>query len=105
MGIGPAFAIPKALDKAGLKIEDIDSWEVNEAFGSQAVYCTELLKIPKHKLNQRGGGIALGHPLGMTGSRMICTLFHELKRVNGKYGAVSMCIGSGMGACGIFERE
>lgn len=105
MGIGPAFAIPPALEKAGLKVEDIDVWEVNEAFASQATYSIETLKIPKSKLNRRGGAIALGHPLGMTGARMICTLFSELKRTNEKYGVVSMCIGTGMGAAGVFERE
>lgn len=105
MGIGPAIAIPAALKKAGLKIEDIDIFELNEAFASQATYCVEHLKIPKEKLNPRGGAIALGHPLGMTGSRMIVTLFHELERTAKKYGIVSMCIGTGMGAAAIFERE
>lgn len=105
MGIGPAVAIPAALENAGLQIKDIDVWEVNEAFASQATYCTELLKIPKDRLNRRGGAIALGHPLGMTGARMICTLFSELERTKEKTGVVSMCIGTGMGACGIFERE
>ena len=105
MGIGPAFAIPEALAKAGLGIPDIDIFEVNEAFASQATYCVEKLGIPKEKLNPRGGAIALGHPLGMTGSRMICTLFGELQRQQKRFGVVSMCIGTGMGAAGIFERE
>jgi acetyl-CoA acyltransferase 1 len=105
MGIGPAFAIPKALEKAGLTINDIDVYEVNEAFASQATWCVEHLKIPKDRLNRRGGAIALGHPLGMTGARMVCTLFSELKRTNQKTGVISMCIGTGMGAAGIFERE
>lgn len=105
MGIGPAFAIPKALDQAGLKISDIDCWEVNEAFASQATYSVDTLKIPRDKLNRRGGAIALGHPLGMTGARMICTLFSELERTNERTGVVSMCIGTGMGAAGVFERE
>lgn len=105
MGIGPAFAIPAALEKAGLKLSDIDVFEVNEAFASQATYCVNKLGIPKEKLNPRGGAIALGHPLGMTGARMIVTLFHELERTNKKRGLVSMCIGTGMGACGVFERE
>lgn len=105
MGIGPAFAIPKALEQCGLAVKDIDVWEVNEAFASQATYCTEHLKIPKEKLNRRGGAIALGHPLGMSGARMIVTLFHELERTKEKLGVVSMCIGTGMGAAGIFERE
>jgi len=105
MGIGPALAIPAALDVAGLKVSDIDSFEVNEAFAAQACYCVKKLGIPDSKLNQRGGAIALGHPLGMTGARMVSTLFAELKRVNGKYGVISMCIGTGMGAAGVFERE
>jgi len=105
MGIGPAVAIPAALKKAGLEIKDIDVFEVNEAFASQATYCVEKLGIPKEKLNPRGGAIALGHPLGASGNRMIVTLFHELERTGKKYGIVSMCIGSGMGACGVFERE
>ena len=78
---------------------------MNEAFASQATYSVEVLGIPYDKLNQRGGGIAIGHPLGATGAHMIVTMFHELERVNGKYGVVSMCIGTGMGAAGIFERE
>ena len=105
MGIGPAYAIPKALEKTGLGVKDIDIWEVNEAFASKATMSIEALKIPKDKLNPRGGAIALGHPLGMTGARMICTLFSELERTNQRYGVVSMCIGTGMGAAGVFERE
>lgn len=105
MGIGPAVAIPKALKQTGLGVPEIDVWEVNEAFASQATYSVEKLGIPYGKLNQRGGAIAFGHPLGATGARMITTMFHELERVNGKYGVVSMCIGTGMGACGVFERE
>jgi acetyl-CoA acyltransferase 1 len=105
MGIGPVFAIPKALENSGLKIQDINVWEVNEAFGSQATYSIETLKIPREKLNRRGGAIALGHPLGMTGARMICTLFAELERTKERFGVVSMCIGTGMGAAGVFEKE
>ena len=105
MGIGPAVAIPKALKQTGLGVTDIDVWEVNEAFASQATYSVETLGIPYDKLNQRGGGIAIGHPLGATGARMIVTMFHELERLNKKFGVVSMCIGTGMGAAGIFERE
>lgn len=105
MGIGPAFAIPKALDQAGLKMDDIDVFEINEAFASQATYCVQKLGVPKEKLNPRGGALAIGHPLGMTGSRMIVTLMSELERTNKKFGIVSMCIGTGMGAAGIFERE
>jgi acetyl-CoA acyltransferase 1 len=105
MGIGPAFAIPAALSKAGLDIKDVDIFEINEAFASQAAYCVKKLGVPKEKLNPRGGAIAIGHPLGMTGARMIVTLFSELERTKQKRGLVSMCIGTGMGACGIFERE
>ena len=105
MGIGPAFAIPDALKKAGLKTEDIDIFELNEAFASQATYCIEKLGIPLEKVNPRGGAIAIGHPLGATGARMTTTLFSELQRTGKRYGVVSMCIGTGMGACGIFERE
>ena len=105
MGIGPAYAIPAALEKAGCGLNDMDVFEINEAFASQATYCVEKLKVPREKLNPRGGAIACGHPLGMTGARMIVTLFHELERTNKKRGLVSMCIGTGMGACGVFERE
>ena len=105
MGIGPAFAIPAALKKAGLQINDIDIYEINEAFASQATYTVEKLGIPKSKLNPKGGAIALGHPVGATGARMIVTLFHELQRTNTRLGIVSMCMGTGMGACAIFERE
>lgn len=105
MGIGPAFAIPAALAKTGLEVKDIDVFEINEAFASQAVYCVEKLGVPKEKLNPRGGAIALGHPLGNTGSRQVVTLFHELERTANKYGVISMCIGTGMGAAGVFERE
>ena len=105
MGIGPAFAIPAALNKAGLTMDDIDIFEINEAFASQASYCVKTLGVPAEKLNPRGGAIALGHPLGMTGARMIVTLFSELERTGKKRGLVSMCIGTGMGACGVFERE
>ena len=105
MGIGPAYAIPAALDKAGLTLDQIDIFEINEAFASQASYCVKKLGVPKEKLNPKGGAIALGHPLGMTGSRMICTLMSELERTQKRFGVVSMCIGTGMGACGIFERE
>jgi len=105
MGIGPAYAIPAALQNCGLGMDDIDIFEINEAFASQASYCVNKLGVPAAKLNPKGGAMALGHPLGMTGSRMICTLFSELERTQKKFGLVSMCIGTGMGACGIFERE
>ncbi|KAK9396035.1 3-ketoacyl-CoA thiolase peroxisomal [Crotalus adamanteus] len=104
MGIGPAYAIPVALKKAGLTVDDIDVFEINEAFASQAVYCVEKLGIPMEKVNPLGGAIALGHPLGCTGARQVVTLLNELKR-RGKrgYGVVSMCIGTGMGAAAVFE--
>ncbi|XP_025095267.1 3-ketoacyl-CoA thiolase B, peroxisomal-like [Pomacea canaliculata] len=104
MGIGPAVAIPVALKKAGLTINDIEIFEINEAFASQAVYCVRELGIPLERVNPKGGAIALGHPLGCTGVRMIATLLHELKR-RGKrsLGVVSMCMGTGMGAAAVFE--
>ncbi|XP_074900658.1 3-ketoacyl-CoA thiolase, peroxisomal [Buteo buteo] len=104
MGIGPAYAIPVAVEKAGLTLSDIDIYEINEAFASQAVYCVEKLGIPMEKVNPLGGAIALGHPLGCTGARQVVTLLNELKR-RGKraYGVVSMCIGTGMGAAAVFE--
>ncbi len=105
MGIGPAFAIPKVLEKTGLTIDQIDIFELNEAFASQATYCANHLKIPAEKVNPKGGAIALGHPLGCTGARQIATLLPELKRQNKKYGLISMCIGTGMGAACILERE
>jgi len=105
MGIGPAVAIPAALQKAGLKVSDVDIYEINEAFASQAVYCVEKLGIDMKKVNPSGGAIALGHPLGVTGARQISTLYYGLKRSNGRYGVTSMCIGTGMGAAAVFERE
>jgi acetyl-CoA acyltransferase len=104
MGIGPLPAIQKLMKKTGLSIKDIDLFEVNEAFACQAVYCQRELGIPDEKLNVNGGAIALGHPLGCTGAKLTATLLHELQRRNGKYGVVSMCIGGGMGAAGLFER-
>lgn len=105
MGIGPAYAIPEALRKAGLSVGDIDIYEINEAFASQAVYCVEKLGIPMERVNPKGGAIALGHPLGATGARQIATLLHELKRrgKKGAFGVVSMCIGTGMGAAAVLE--
>lgn len=105
MGIGPAFAIPEALKNAGLTVNDVDVYEINEAFASQAIYSVEKLGIPFEKVNPNGGAIALGHPLGCTGARQIATLFNELRRTKGRYGVVSMCIGTGMGAAGVFELE
>ncbi|NXG70578.1 THIKB thiolase, partial [Baryphthengus martii] len=104
MGIGPAYAIPVAVEKAGLTLNDIDIYEINEAFASQAVYCVEKLGIPMEKVNPLGGAIALGHPLGCTGARQVVTLLNELKRRRKRaYGVVSMCIGTGMGAAAVFE--
>lgn len=104
MGIGPALAIPAALERAGLTVDDIDVFEINEAFASQAVYCVEKLGVPLHKVNPNGGAIALGHPLGCTGARQVVTLLHELRRRNKRaFGVVSMCIGTGMGAAAVFE--
>jgi len=105
MGIGPAVAIPEALDAAGLTMDQIDSFEINEAFAAQAAYCVKKLGVPNEKLNPLGGAIALGHPLGCTGSRQIATLLHHLRRTGGKTGVVSMCIGTGMGAAAVFEAE
>lgn len=105
MGIGPAFAIPAALKKANLSTDDIDIYEINEAFASQCLYSAKHLKLDLNKVNPRGGAIALGHPLGATGARQIKTLFSELERTGKKLGVVSMCIGTGMGAAGVFERE
>ncbi|OIW24672.1 acetyl-CoA acetyltransferase [Coniochaeta ligniaria NRRL 30616] len=109
MGIGPALAIPKLLNQVGLKNEDIDQWEVNEAFASQGIYCLRELDLIKDwengKVNPDGGAIALGHPLGATGARMTATLMHGLKRRGGEVGVVSMCVGTGMGMAGLFVRE
>ena len=104
MGIGPSVAIPKALDAAGLTLGDIGLIELNEAFASQAVYCIRKLGIDPEKVNVNGGAIALGHPLGCTGAKLTATLLHEMERRDVEYGIVSMCIGGGMGAAGIFKR-
>jgi len=105
MGVGPAFAIPEALKKANLTLKDIDLFEINEAFASQYVWSVEKLGIPFDKVNVNGGAIALGHPLGATGARQTASLFHELKRRKGKYGVVSMCCGTGMGAAMVYKNE
>lgn len=105
MGIGPAVAIPELLEKTGKKVADIDIWEINEAFASQATYCIEKLGISKDKLNPKGGAIALGHPLGCTGARQIATLIPEMFRTKAKLAVVSMCVGTGMGAAALIERE
>ena len=103
MGIGPVFAIPKLLERNGLKIDDIGLWEINEAFASQALYCRDRLGIDPAKLNVNGGGIAIGHPFGMTGSRLVGHALIEGKRRGVKYAVVSMCVAGGMGAAGLFE--
>jgi acetyl-CoA acetyltransferase family protein len=104
MGIGPVFAVPKLLAKQGLRVGDIDVWELNEAFASQVVYCRDRLGLPMERLNPNGGSIAIGHPFGMTGSRLVGTLASEMQRRKGRYGIVTMCVGGGQGAAALFER-
>ncbi|MCG8420944.1 MAG: thiolase family protein [Proteobacteria bacterium] len=103
MGIGPVPAIRKLLDKTGLKLDNIDLFEINEAFASQSVYVKQELGLPDDKLNVNGGAIALGHPLGCTGAKLTATALYELRRRGGKYAIVSMCIGGGQGAAGLYE--
>ena len=103
MGIGPVFAVPKLLEKAGLGIGDIDLWELNEAFASQCVYCRDRLEIDPEIYNVDGGSISIGHPFGMTGSRLVGHLVRELRNRGKRYGVVTMCIGGGQGAAGLFE--
>lgn len=103
MGVGPVKAIPKALQMAGITLEDVSLFEINEAFASQCVYVIRELGIDEEKVNVNGGAIALGHPLGCTGTKVTITLIQELRRRGGGYGVVSMCIGGGMGAAGVFE--
>jgi acetyl-CoA acyltransferase len=103
MGIGPVFAVPKLLKRFGLKVDDIDLWELNEAFAVQVVYCRDRLGIDPTLLNVNGGSIAIGHPFGMTGSRMVGTLANEMIRRKARYGVVTMCVGGGQGAAGLFE--
>jgi acetyl-CoA C-acetyltransferase len=103
MGIGPVFAVPKLLQQHGLKIDDIDLWELNEAFACQVVYCRDKLGIPHDKLNVNGGAISIGHPYGMSGARMVGHALIEGKRRNARYVVCTMCIGGGMGAAGLFE--
>ena len=104
MGIGPVFAVPKLLKKHQLKVDDIDLWELNEAFASQVVYCRDRLGIPMERLNVNGGSIAIGHPFGMTGSRLVGTIASEMQRRKARYGVVTMCVGGGQGAAALFER-
>lgn len=104
MGIGPVYAVPKLLKKHGLKVDDIDVWELNEAFASQVIYCRDRLGIPMDRLNLNGGSIAIGHPFGMTGSRLVGTIANEMQRRKARYGVVTMCVGGGQGAAALFER-
>ncbi len=104
MGIGPVPAVRKLMAKTGLKIDEIDLFEVNEAFASQALYCLRELGLPVDRVNVNGGAIALGHPLGCTGARQIATALHELERRKGRYAVLTMCVGGGMGAAGLIER-
>jgi acetyl-CoA acyltransferase len=104
MGIGPVFAVPRLLGRHRLKVADIDLWELNEAFAVQVIYCRDRLGIPRERLNVNGGSISIGHPFGMTGSRMVGTLANQMAGMaNSKYGVVTMCVGGGQGAAGLFE--
>ena len=104
MGIGPVYSVPKLLKNYNMAIEDIDIWELNEAFAVQVVYCRDKLGIPMDKLNLDGGSISIGHPFGMTGSRQVGHLARQLQNLDKQFGVVTMCIGGGMGASGLFER-
>ncbi len=103
MGIGPVYAVPKLLQAHGLTVDDIDLWELNEAFASQVLYCRDKLGIPNDKLNVSGGAIAIGHPYGMSGARITGHLLHEGRRRGARWGIVTMCMGGGMGGAGLFE--
>lgn len=105
MGIGPVYAIPKLLERFKLKVEDIGLWEINEAFASQVIYCRDTLGIPDDRLNVNGGAISIGHPFGMSGARMVGHALLEGRRRGARYVVVSMCIGGGMGAAGLFELD
>ena len=104
MGIGPVFAVPKLLKHAGVKVDDVDIWELNEAFASQVIYCRDQLGIPMEKLNPNGGSIAIGHPFGMTGSRLVGTIANEMARRKARYGVVTMCVGGGPGRGGVVRE-
>ncbi len=103
MGIGPVFAVPKLLARAGLKVDDIDLWELNEAFAVQVVYCRDRLGLPADRLNVDGGAISIGHPFGLSGSRLTGHVLIEGRRRKAKRGVVTMCVGGGMGAAALFE--
>jgi acetyl-CoA acetyltransferase family protein len=103
MGIGPVFAVPRLLARHGLRTQDIDVWELNEAFASQVIYCRDRLGIQMDRLNVNGGSIAIGHPFGMTGSRLVGTIANEMLRRHARYGVVTMCVGGGQGAAALFE--
>jgi acetyl-CoA C-acetyltransferase len=103
MGIGPVFAVPTLLRRHGLTIDDIDLWELDEAFASQAVYCRDRLGLDPDKVNVNGGAIAIGHPYGMSGARLVGHALLEGRRRNARYAVITMCIGGGMGAAGLFE--
>jgi acetyl-CoA acetyltransferase family protein len=104
MGIGPVFAVPKLLARHGLRVEDIDLWELNEAFACQVVYCRDRLGLPMERLNLNGGSIAIGHPFGMTGSRLVGTLASAMTARRARFGVVTMCVSGGQGAAALFER-
>ena len=104
MGLGPVYAIPKALKMAGLKLSDIDVIELNEAFAAQSLAVIKEAGIEPEKVNPNGGAVALGHPLGCTGAKLTASIIRELQRRNARYGLVTMCVGGGMGAAGIFEN-
>jgi acetyl-CoA acyltransferase len=104
MGVGPVYAVPRLLKRTGMKLDDIDLIELNEAFAAQALAVIRALEIDPEKVNVNGGAIALGHPLGCTGSKLTVQLINEMKRRKSRYGMVTMCVGGGQGAAGLFEN-